>query len=89
MIHGDRHTMVNFQNVHYTPNLSANLLSVSQLDDVGVNLSFAGGGVVWEREGVSFANGTHVGKLYKMNFKSKPAGKLPIYAHQGQGVIVL
>lgn len=40
MILKDRHTVFMFHDTLYTPKLSANLLSVSQLDDTGVNLKF-------------------------------------------------
>lgn len=66
----DRRTVVTFHNVLYTPELSANLLSVSQLDDAGVNLKFGSGAVIWENEGVEFARGSCVGRLYRMDFEA-------------------
>ena len=66
-----------FQDVYYIPGLKKNLISVSTIEDRGLEVLFKDGRVYILPRGANFASakviGTRIGKLYKLDFQPMAA----------------
>ena len=66
-----------FRDVYYVPGLKRNLISVSTIEDRGLEVLFRGGHVYILSKGASFAFakviGMRIGKLYKLDFQPMAA----------------
>ena len=64
--------LLRFRNVYYVPRLKKNLISVSTIEDRGLEVLFRDGSVYILTRGANFATakaiGTRIGKLYKLDF---------------------
>lgn len=59
--------MKGINGVLHIPGLARNLLSVSKLDDAGVQFTFVFGGSKMTRGSIVLEKGDHIGTLYKLN----------------------
>ena len=66
-----------FRDVYYVPGLKKNLISVSTIEDKGLEVLFRGGHVYILPKGANFASakviGTRIGNLYKLDFQPMAA----------------